>query len=91
VDVSADGGKTWIPAKLQQLPHTKPGRAWAWSLWEATIPLPQDYQGKLQLTCKATDQSCNTQPETVESVWNIRGLANNAWHKVTVLVSPDAE
>eukprot|EP00882_Tetradesmus_deserticola_P000961 GHRQ01001042.1.p1 GENE.GHRQ01001042.1~~GHRQ01001042.1.p1 ORF type:complete len:582 (+),score=245.93 GHRQ01001042.1:259-2004(+) len=86
VDVSADGGKTWAPAALTKLPHSKPSRAWAWTLYEATLPLPGGFKGQLQLACKATDQSYNTQPEDVSSIWNIRGLVNNAWHKVNVSV-----
>jgi sulfite oxidase len=84
VDVSIDGGKTWSPATLNKLPHSKPSRAWAWTLYEATLPLPDGFTGQLQLACKATDQSYNTQPEDVSSIWNIRGLVNNAWHKVCV-------
>uniref|UniRef100_A0A383VKU0 Sulfite oxidase n=1 Tax=Tetradesmus obliquus TaxID=3088 RepID=A0A383VKU0_TETOB len=86
VDVSADGGKTWSPAKLSKHPHSRPSRAWAWTLYEATLPLPEGFKGQLQLACKATDQSYNTQPEDVSSIWNIRGLVNNAWHKVNVSV-----
>lgn len=89
VDVSIDGGKHWTPAQLHKVPHSRPSRAWAWSLWEATVPLPEGFSGPLQLACKATDQSYNTQPEDVASIWNIRGLANNAWHKVNVTVSAD--
>ena len=37
-----------------------------------------------QLVCKAVDAAHNTQPESAASVWNLRGLANNAWHRVPV-------
>ena len=30
------------------------------------------------------DASYNTQPENMESVWNLRGVINNAWHHVNV-------
>lgn len=83
------GGKTWTPAQLQKVPHSQPSRAWAWTLWEATLPLPQGFTGPLELVCKATDASYNTQPETANSVWNIRGLANNSWHCVTVQVADE--
>lgn len=39
---------------------------------------------KISLICKATDASYNVQPESPESVWNIRGLNNNSWHEVQV-------
>lgn len=87
VDVSVDGGRQWTTAKLQKLPHQKPDRAWAWSLWEATVPLPEGFKGQLELVCKATDQAYNTQPEETAAVWNVRGLVNNAWHKVAVSVT----
>ncbi len=35
VDVSSDGGKTWTSAQLKKLPQ-RPGRAWAWTLWEVS-------------------------------------------------------
>ena len=34
--------------------------------------------------CKATDTSYNVQPESPEPNWNVRGLLNNSWHRVTV-------
>jgi hypothetical protein len=37
------------------------GRGWAWALWEATIPLPKGTKGNVELVCKATDESYNTQ------------------------------
>jgi len=37
------------------------GRGWAWALWEAAIPLPKGHKGLLELVCKATDESYNTQ------------------------------
>lgn len=91
MDVSADGGKTWSPAKLSKHPHSRPSRAWAWTLYEATLPLPEGFKGQLQLACKATDQSYNTQPEDVSSIWNIRGLVNNAWHKVCAWLAAPVE
>ncbi|KAF8069467.1 hypothetical protein HT031_001583 [Scenedesmus sp. PABB004] len=89
VDVSADGGKTWAPAALSPLPHTKPGRAWAWTLWEAVLPLPDGYVGPVTLVAKATDAAYNVQPEDPAGIWNVRGLNMNAWHRVTVDVAKD--
>lgn len=64
-------------------------RAWAWTLWEVSLPVPEGFTGKLDVVCKATDGAYNTQPETAASVWNIRGLANNAWHRVAVTVADE--
>ena len=35
VDVSADGGKTWVDAKLNEGSEQPLNKAWAWTLWEA--------------------------------------------------------
>jgi sulfite oxidase len=77
VDVSADGGKTWTTAKLLDGATQPPNRAWAWTFWEAEIPCPPGAT-EVHLCCKATDVSYNSQPENSESIWNIRGLNNNA-------------
>lgn len=58
-------------------------RQWAWTLFEATVPVPHS-TGKLDLCCRAVDSSYNTQPQTYESTWNLRGVLNNAWHHVPV-------
>lgn len=85
VDVSPDNGATWHTADLTSAGQ-KQGQAWGWTLFEATVPLPPGSKGEVQLVCKATDQAYNTQPERPEPIWNLRGVANNAWHRVTVKV-----
>ena len=85
VEVSADGGNTWHEAELHQVKQ-KYNREWAWTLWEATIPLPENTDST-KLICKAIDSSHNQQPESAESIWNLRGLIHNAWHKVDVKIS----
>ncbi len=95
VDVSADGGVSWKPAALQPLQYPGSGAAgtpaWAWTLWEATLPLPAGAAaaGEVSLLCKATDSACNAQPESAVGIWNIRGLANNSWHRVRVRGADD--
>lgn len=86
VDVSLDGGKTWQVAKLQG--QDKLHRAWAWKLWEATVPLPEGAD-TLQICVKAVDSSYNTQPDSVAPIWNLRGVLSNAWHRVNVTVKRD--
>jgi hypothetical protein len=42
-----------------------------------------------QLVClavKAMDAHFSSQPSEVGSIWNIRGVGNNAWHRVEVYV-----
>lgn len=84
VDISLDGGKTWSTANLKG-PEQQPNRAWAWSLWQATVPIPEGVN-KLDIVCKAIDSSYNVQPDTVAPIWNLRGVLSNAWHRVNVTV-----
>lgn len=84
VDVSADDGATWHTATLGEGKEQPTGRAWAWTFWECEVPIPEDFKGATTLVCKAVDASHNTQPESPATVWNLRGLANNSWHKVPV-------
>ena len=76
VDLSTDGGRTWLVADLA------PARSrWSWRLWSATVDLtPGDHE----LVCRAWDAAAQTQPESPASVWNFKGYMNNAWHRVRV-------
>lgn len=100
VDVSADGGNTWKQATLLDGSEQPADRAWAWTLWECDLDLTTvpaavtesaRERGKTAskqhvLVCKATDTSYNVQPDTVNGIWNLRGINNNAWHRVKVNV-----
>lgn len=118
VDVTADNGKTWHTADLKGIAQES-GRAWAWTLWEAEVPIPphadeasksedpagdastsdrnratmraekSSIKGKrreVTIAAKATDDSYNTQPDRADAIWNLRGVACNAWPRVTVYV-----
>lgn len=78
VDLSADGGTSWISATLQ---HKK--QRWAWTLWTAHVELAP---GQHQLIARAWDSAANTQPEDPRHIWNFKGYINNAWHRVDLLV-----
>lgn len=78
VEVSADGGRSWIWARHDPAP---PG---VWSLWRAEIDLPP---GEHELVCRAWDSSANTQPESAAGVWNFKGYMNHAWHRVKIRCS----
>jgi sulfite oxidase len=78
VDVSADGGRSWKVATLG------PDHAdFAWRLWEAAIDLAP---GEHEIACRAWDTAAQTQPERAAEVWNFKGYANNAWHRVRTRV-----
>jgi len=91
VDVSADGGQTWYNASLGQ-GHEQPlDQAWAWTLWEIDLPVPANTRNgtKLEVVCRATDASYNVQPGDTKSIWNLRGIANNAAHRIEVRARKD--
>ena len=76
VEVSADGGARWSPARI-----LAGGAAWAWSLWEAAFELQP---GTHTLMARAEDCDGSAQPQALADTWNVRGYNNNAWHRVTV-------
>lgn len=84
VDVSADGGKTWHEAELNQCKDQTLYKMWAWTLWEAVVPLPPNHGGSAQIICKAIDSSYNVQPDGVEGIWNLRGCLVNPWHRIKI-------
>ncbi|KRX65548.1 putative sulfite oxidase, mitochondrial, partial [Trichinella sp. T9] len=86
VEVSADNGNTWHSADLQLHIHERRNARFAWTLWTCEVPVEEN-SGPITLLCKATDSSHNCQPESPNSIWNIRGLVNNSWHKVQCIQS----
>ncbi|XP_024185812.1 sulfite oxidase isoform X5 [Rosa chinensis] len=88
VDVSVDGGNTWVEASRHQktgIPYIAEATCsdkWAWVLFEALV----DVQQSTQIVAKAVDSAANVQPEKVEDIWNLRGILNTSWHRVQVRV-----
>ena len=80
VDVSTDGGRSWVAARLG--PPSAAPWAWRhWSLdWDASVP------GDYDLCCRATDETGEAQPD--EPPWNLGGYVNNSVHRVPVTVRP---
>lgn len=79
VEVSADGGQTWMTATI-----TQGGHPWAWTFWEAQVLLPA---GEHEIIARAMDEACNSQPQDAKQVWNFKGYMNNAWHRIKVKVA----
>ncbi|XP_046981102.1 sulfite oxidase-like [Schistocerca americana] len=84
VDITVDQGKTWHNAEITDEDSTaKAPHNWAWSLWKAEIPIPPRTK-KVEIWAKAVDSGYNTQPESFENIWNLRGVLSNAYHRVKV-------
>ena len=85
VEVSADGGKTWILATASDLEedHARAWKqTWAWTLWEATIPVIKGKK-EYELQVRALDDMYNVQPVDPPQVgtynWNRSGYLNNSY------------
>jgi hypothetical protein len=77
VEVSVDGGETWVDAELGAAVSPYAWAGWRYE-WNAE---PGDYE----LCCRASDAVGNTQPDVPE--WNLDGYCNNAVQRVRVTVS----
>ncbi|CAB9525411.1 Sulfite oxidase, mitochondrial [Seminavis robusta] len=83
VDLTSDNGNTWNTATLKEGSTQRFGRAWAWTFWECKdIPCKVAEDGTIELASKAVDMAFNSQPESSDHSWNVRGLGNNSWFKV---------
>ena len=78
VDVSRDGGSSWIQADLLD----DQGR-WAWRQWRARMALEA---GRYEIVARAWDNAANTQPERPETVWNPKGYVNGSWARIRLQV-----
>ena len=76
VEVSADGGSTWMDAQLGEEGSTFAWRAWSFR-WEAR-------PGRYTLCVRATDTEANVQP--VAQPWNVNGMGNNMVQQVDTVV-----
>ena len=76
VEVSADGGATWVDARLGESESPYAWFPWTFAWW-ASI-------GEFELCTRATDDAGNTQP--LEQPWNLHGFAHNMVQRVSVEV-----
>jgi len=77
VEVSTDGGATWLPARLGS-----ERERWAWRLWHADVELAA---GTVVLMARAFDTAGGAQPAAQQ--WNPSGYFWNVYHSVTVQVT----
>ncbi len=78
VELSTDGGATWVEARL-----LAPEHHWTWRFWESRVVLKP---GSCQITVRAWDSSDQAQPAACGPLWNFKGYLNNAWHHCNVFV-----
>ncbi|MCP9495344.1 MAG: molybdopterin-dependent oxidoreductase [Pyrinomonadaceae bacterium MAG19_C2-C3] len=87
VDVSIDGGASWVEAEFvrsEENDASSNDARWAWRLWTCEAELSK---GTHTVIARAFDSAANTQPESAASIWNFKGYMNNAWHRVEVDVN----
>ena len=73
VEVSSDGGRNWVAARLTGEEH-----ALAWRAWEADLDIGA--RGTVTLAARATDGAGEAQPEAAAA--NAGGYGNNSIHRV---------
>ncbi len=79
VEVSPDDGATWVEATLDES-----GGPWSWRFWHAALALAA---GERMLVVRAWDQAGRCQPSGLAEVWNVRGYANTAWHRIRCTIA----
>lgn len=77
VEVSADGGRSWIDAALE------PAEPGAWRPWRVALSLDT---GPAELMARATDGAGVSQ--ALEAPFNLGGYGNNAIHRVAFEILP---
>lgn len=78
VHLSADGGVTWIEARLDP-----PQNRYDWVRFAGEVPVPHD--GTFRIAARATDDKGRSQP-LAPCNWNPDGYGCNAVHRVKVTV-----
>jgi len=96
VEVSPDGGKTWIQARASKKEEVHAHawkQTWAWTLWDAKIPVVHGKE-EYELQVRAMDDMYNVQPANPPQAgtynWNRSGYLTNSYFRVKVKVSAEA-
>jgi sulfite oxidase len=76
VELSADGGRNWTPARITE--YRKP---WGWCFWDARLNIGP---GSHEVSVRAWDSAGETQPKEAADVWNFKGYMNSSWHRIQV-------
>jgi DMSO/TMAO reductase YedYZ molybdopterin-dependent catalytic subunit len=81
VDVSMDGGATWVAASMKP-----PRNRYDWVRWSAVLPIPGD--GFYEIFARATDSQGRAQPFHAAN-WNPNGYGCNVMHRVAITVGQE--
>lgn len=73
VEVSGDGGESWVDADLH---GSDQSMKWCWVLWTANVKLATGRQR--EILSRATDAGRNSQ-EREHSQWNLRGVGYSGY------------
>lgn len=79
VDVSIDGGASWVQAELVSQPS-----AWSWCHWRTTVQVPP---GEVEIIARAWDTTAAMQPDSAAQLWNPKGYVNNSWPRIHIHVN----
>lgn len=84
VDLTGNNGTSWARTNITHGSDQPHGKGWAWVFWECpSIPATVVEDGiSIELSCKGVDLAFNTQPESSDGMWNVRGLGNNSWFRL---------
>ena len=59
VDVSGDGGHTWVTARLGQGKEQTTGKAWAWTQWSADVKVSSEVLAKAEAAAAKAEEECD--------------------------------
>ena len=82
VEVTLDGGATWVEAAMMP-----PRNRYDWTRWQVSLPLSGD--GFYEIFARATDSKGRAQPFRAAN-WNPNGYGCNVMHRVAVTAGPEA-
>ncbi|KAI8891947.1 Oxidoreductase, molybdopterin-binding domain-containing protein [Globomyces pollinis-pini] len=90
VEYTLDDGVTWTQIQDVRYGSPEPPRHgykyWCWFLFNFSIPT-SDLKAVQEVTIRAWDESCNTQPEHI--TWNLLGQMHNPWYRLRVTHTGD--
>ncbi|KAK4889264.1 hypothetical protein LTR27_011941 [Elasticomyces elasticus] len=90
VEVSLDGGDTWLYC-IRRFPDYSirhGNKFWTWLHWYVDVSMPRLIQAK-SISVRAWNVFKNTQSE--EPSWNTMGMMNNCWYTVKSVIRQDDE